>query len=708
MRLRTQRHSIQTRAAQRHTSGLFVLFPVLLLSLSADHIPAAAQSRIRYAYIDSILVNAIEFVGDSAFDRETLLQHVTTRETPGGFAVFLYSISERLPFAAEPQYFDYETFQSDLEGLRFYYRSNGFYNAKVEGRYDTVAHSRSVNLFFEIQEGQPSFVDSVAYKNIDQLPEEIRTSILQDPIIKPGQRYRADFVQAEIARVFAILANTGYPLAYIDDIVVEHRASNNNMFVPFPIHPGRQLRFGAIRDSLIGVTELNLSRKILSARLEFQQGDIYSAEKREKSELNLTRLGIFSGVRISPLFPSVRDTVTTQVPITLALAPRKQHDLEPALDANSNLGRLNLGTSLSYLLRNPFGSATTLTTQVKFLAKADLPIENYQATAQVRLDQPYLFRNDISAHLALAYILASEKDNYSGNILQLVPGIEWWLEDRLKLNVDWTLERAQFDEVTKTQALTFFASQDTIDYVNSILSTILELDLTNDIYNPTDGRSMRGTIEEAGILTSVLKEVKPGWLVGYESTQYVKLEGLFRSFRDLSRNSTTILGMKFRGGGIFRYGESKHLDLQIPVYRRYYAGGSNSIRGWHTRTLSAHGEKFAASGGNALIEASVELRWKMFPGARKWLAVEPDNIWMVFFADAGNLWAEPYKIRFSETALAFGVGIRYNLFIGPLRLDYGLKAYNPLAVDHQWFTQKSFWSEVLAKGLIQIGIGHAF
>jgi outer membrane protein assembly factor BamA len=146
----------------------------------------------------------------------------------------------------------------------------------------------------------------------------------------------------------------------------------------------------------------------------------------------------------------------------------------------------------------------------------------------------------------------------------------------------------------------------------------------------------------------------------------------------------------------------------VPFNRRYYAGGSQSVRGWSGRTLSAGGEAQGPFGGNAIVETSAEFRWQLFPGAKNIYSFEPALVWLVGFIDAGNLWGEPSKIRVDEAAIAMGIGFRYNMFFGPIRIDYGVRAYDPGATERQWFYQRAFRAEVLAKGHIFFGIGHAF
>ena len=63
----------------------------------------------------------------------------------------------------------------------------------------------------------------------------------------------------------------------------------------------------------------------------------------------------------------------------------------------------------------------------------------------------------------------------------------------------------------------------------------------------------------------------------------------------------------------------------------------------------------------------------------------------------------------SEIAMAFGVGLRYNTIAGPIRIDFGMKLYDPDApASRRWVTQKRFFPETVSQGIIHFGIGHTF
>jgi outer membrane protein assembly factor BamA len=65
-------------------------------------------------------------------------------------------------------------------------------------------------------------------------------------------------------------------------------------------------------------------------------------------------------------------------------------------------------------------------------------------------------------------------------------------------------------------------------------------------------------------------------------------------------------------------------------------------------------------------------------------------------------------MRLSEIAMAIGFGLRYNTVAGPIRIDFGMKLYDPDATTRQWITQKRFFPDTFRQGVIHFGVGHTF
>jgi outer membrane protein insertion porin family len=97
----------------------------------------------------------------------------------------------------------------------------------------------------------------------------------------------------------------------------------------------------------------------------------------------------------------------------------------------------------------------------------------------------------------------------------------------------------------------------------------------------------------------------------------------------------------------------------VPLFERLYLGGANNLRGFPFREVGPqqNGEPI---GGQSMARLTVEWTFPIIEKARGAL-----------FYDSGFVNADPWKFDFSHLASDIGAGIRINLPIGPMRLDYG-------------------------------------
>ncbi len=96
----------------------------------------------------------------------------------------------------------------------------------------------------------------------------------------------------------------------------------------------------------------------------------------------------------------------------------------------------------------------------------------------------------------------------------------------------------------------------------------------------------------------------------------------------------------------------------LPADERLYAGGGGSIRGIPYATagpLDANGDPL---GGRSLVEASLELRWRI---RERWQ--------LAAFVDAGTAYPGPIPTAAQPLRVGSGVGLRYLTPVGPVRID---------------------------------------
>ena len=99
---------------------------------------------------------------------------------------------------------------------------------------------------------------------------------------------------------------------------------------------------------------------------------------------------------------------------------------------------------------------------------------------------------------------------------------------------------------------------------------------------------------------------------------------------------------------------------QVPIFERLFLGGSNNLRGFPFREVGPQDENGEPTGGQSMARATFEWTFPIIEKARGAL-----------FYDMGFVNSDAWSFGFNHMASDIGIGIRLDLPIGPLRLDYG-------------------------------------
>ncbi|OIN61093.1 translocation and assembly module lipoprotein TamL [Arsenicibacter rosenii] len=235
-------------------------------------------------------------------------------------------------------------------------------------------------------------------------------------------------------------------------------------------------------------------------------------------------------------------------------------------------------------------------------------------------------------------------------------------------------------------------------------------------------------------------------VTGLQFYKYLRLNLDYRRYIPIRPHTT--LAFRINTGILYGYGPNK----TAPYERRFFVGGSNSVRGWlprrlgpgsalpetdetnpnvpkyrYTKDSTERYEQFAyrfEQPGDLLLEGSAELRHRLFHfGA---------DINGALFVDAGNVWLlrpNPNKPLatlkanrfFSDMAVATGYGIRIDFSYFIIRFDAAVKVWDPARryvnpETNQWVDERfilpKFSLRQLSKGpnplVVNFGIGYPF
>lgn len=105
--------------------------------------------------------------------------------------------------------------------------------------------------------------------------------------------------------------------------------------------------------------------------------------------------------------------------------------------------------------------------------------------------------------------------------------------------------------------------------------------------------------------------------------------------------------------------------IDVPLFDRFFLGGLDSLRGYKYRDIGPQDEFGEPLGGDTYWFGFAEYSVPVIERVRA-----------AAFYDIGMVYRDPFHYNFTEYADNWGLGVRLNLPIGLLRLDYGIPIHN--------------------------------
>ncbi len=612
------------------------------------------------------------------------------------------------------KYFNRINLEEDLQRLNKYYFDNGFFDVIIDTATTLVTDDNEINIKFTIIENTRYTIRELKFSGLDKVTDYVKRGIAEGKIIKDGDLYSKSKINQERDRIITLLQNNGYFYAQIDTIKSKIDSSRRGIIIgkysdamqknpEFKNKVLVRLRFIGTENIyhfgknsiFIEANKYHIGNNVIERELKFKEGEVYNRSLMLESERNFTKLAIIQLGRVIPDSVDRENlTISTKVNITL----NKKYELTPSLSVVYQSNRLFGGAGIEYKDKDFLGAGRIFTVGLEGLFNS-IDINNIELSFS--LFQPFLFNNNITATISTTFGLynfsKAEEYLYAQNLLRLTYFISdhtFYQNAYSDLSFDYVRTRYK-EDLLKDE---IFHSKGEMDYnVNSIIGLTLIHNSSNNIFNPSKGLFHSITAESAGALPRALTLFNNGLYF----SQYFKIGTLNSFYLDISDGrAASIVATHFELGDIVEYGGGDNIQPILSLYK-YYMGGGNSIRGWGAQKGGILSNP--SLGGKFLLEGSVEWRRKPFP-PRSFLY----PVWGVLFLDYGNVWESDGKFRFDQIALAAGFGIRYDTFIGPVRIDLGFKLYDPLGeTGNKWLWDK-LGDIFKNKYAIQFGLGNAF
>jgi outer membrane protein insertion porin family/translocation and assembly module TamA len=549
--------------------------------------------------------------------------------------------SSRWPWGRKV-YFSRARLADDLRRIEAYYDEHGFADARVD-TYDVEMRSPTeAAITFHVVEGLPVHIASVETFGLEVLPEAVRTRVLGELGLTPGAvRTRAAVDRArELART--ALQEEGYPFARV--AVLEAEAANGqDIVLTVAAEPGPTAVFGPL--TIVG--QSSVGESVIRRQLAFGPGDPFKRSRIVESQRRLYGLELFDFVNID--VPNLQ-AQPTEVPVRLSVTEGRHHRVTVAVGYGSEEKARIAGTlrNVNFLGGGRTGSIEGKWSSLDRGVKASLGFpyvfsSSYRADIQVQQwdahEPAYQLltrggRGTIARQLVRHDTYGRRKSSTRAAITFVDEYEEFFIE-----------AEALADPEFRDDLIALGLDPETGEGRGTLVA--LALDVTHDTAgNPLDARR--------GFLTSVhLEQARP--IVGGDWS-YFELTADGRLYLPAGRS---VVALKARVGGL-------HPDAAgVPFFKRYFLGGSTTLRGWGRYEVSPllNGEVI---GGLGFFETSVELRYPIrgaFSG--------------VLFGDGGQVTEKAWDDNMFHLRTDVGLGLRYLTPIGPLRIDVGYQL-NPV------------------------------
>lgn len=440
-------------------------------------------------------------------------------------------------------------------------------------------------------------------------------------------------------------------------------------------------------------------------------GKLFSSRDVQDTYTALSRLHIlkYSNIR----FNEVTENDSTYLDAYVSLSKTKNKSFSFEVEGTNSAGDLGAAASVSFSHKNLFHGSETFTVKLRGAYEAVTGLEGYANSnyteygveSSINFPEfmfPFLSQKFKRRIKATSEVSVKYNWQFRPEFERTLAAAAWSYRWSRRGKATHRLDLLDINYIYMPYISEAFNSYlDRMDEINPLLRYsyedlfIVRLGYTYT-YNSSGASSLktsrrnsysfRFNIEEAGNLLYgfsklVHKKRQDGsyQFGNINFAQYIKADFDYaKNFMIDERNS-----LVFHAGiGIaYPYGNSKSL----PFEKLYFSGGANSVRGWRVRSLGpgsylgdGHSVDYVNHTGDLKLDLNLEYRTFLFWKLNGAVFIDAGNVWNIREQDNKPEGLFRFDRFYKQIAVAYGLGIRFDLDFLILRFDAGMKAINPM------------------------------
>jgi outer membrane protein insertion porin family len=566
-------------------------------------------------------IRDINIVGNNAFTTEDLR------------AEFLLTTPNWMSWWNKDDQYSKQKLTADLETLKSFYMNQGYLEFSIDSTQVAISPDKQdIYITVNVTEGEKYTISDAKLAGELQLPEEELKPLIK---LQKGDTFNRQMVTETSKAISDRLSNEGYAFSNVNAIPEINKEDHTAAFTFF-VDPGRRVYVRRI--NLTGNTRTRDS--VLRREMRQLESAWYAGDKIDRSKERLNRLQFFDSVDIeTPAVPGSTD----QVDININVTEKSTGSVQFGAGLSSSDGVV-LGVTVSQA--NFLGTGNRVNAQVNTSKTNTIYSLSYT--------DPYftpdgisrgfdVYRRDVDTDNSVSSSIGTyTSSSYGAGVRFGLP-----LTEKSFLSAGLTADITKIDLQSDSpkQYLDFCGNSSGCN-ANSIQASVgWTYDSRDNTLFPNKGVLQRLTAE-VGV---------PGL-----DLEYYKLEYKHAWYKDLFKNVTFLLN------GELGYADS-YGSKEYPFFKRFYAGGVNSVRGYDNGTIGprdidpATGDDYSV-GGTRRVVGNAEL-FVPIP-----LIKDSSQFRLSAFVDAGNVYAENESLSLGELRYSAGLGVSWFSPFGPLKL----------------------------------------
>lgn len=564
-------------------------------------------------------IQQVNIIGNESFGDERLKGEMES------------GVKGSLAFLSSRDEYSRQRLEGDLENIRSWYLDRGYLQFAITSTQVTLTpDKRGIYITINVEEGEQYTIGDFELEGDFPIARET----LEDQIqLEQGQLFSRSDVTDSRSGISDILAAAGYAFANVN-VDTEVDEGDRTVDVRFQVEPGRRAYVRRVEFSGHAATRDEVYRR----EMRQIEGSAYSPQDVERSRVRIQRLP-----QVAQVSTNTERVSEDQVDIEFEIDEQRTGSLSFGAGFSSSEGVV---LNASVRQQNLLGTGRDLT--------VSLDNSERQDSLEVRYTNPYFTQHGVSRTLRARY---QETDP------RQVSSQARFFTDSALLGVDYGIPMSEFDRLTLGYGLEGTRIRTTDRTPQALIDELdregddefLALEVSAGWRRDTRNRTIfpdSGHLNRVSLTTTV-----PGGDLDYARSRFEH-----ESYFPLTDRLTASFSGEVAAGTGF--GDQEDL----PFFKRFFAGGIRSVRGFERSSLGPRfeDEDDFATGGDFRTVGTLELI------APPPFVEEPGGTRLSLFYDFGTVFPRAEDFDASAIRSSAGVSFNWRSPFGPLSFSFAV------------------------------------